>query len=782
MFGRFTQLFRPFAASPRVRRRTKCRWAPVGAIESLEVRSMLAAPQIDLNGADDAIYVEDTSGVIVDADVSVDVTGGTVVTTAFEDDFDGETPGQPPSNPHWDITTTTGATLVAISGSVQDSPAVAIAGNGGTLASTAIDASAADDLTLSFVAQRATGQLGTGQLRAEYLAANNTWQTATIVSVGPGSFLPYTATLSNAAHANLRIRFVHNDSLGSPSKDYWVDNIVLTATTTSSGDVDSATVTIDNLLDGADEVLAASTGGTNISASYSNGVLTLTGTDTAANYQDVLQSITYRNDSQDPDATPRSITFAVTNVDGTNSATTSVAVEPRNDAPANIALSLDAASISENGSVVLSGMFEDPEAGDEHTVTVDWGDGNVESFVLTVGDRSFAGLSHQYLDDGLSAAPSDLYTILVTIDDDGSTEPSNPLSGSATIDVTVENLDPAIDTIGSNANAVGGTAVGDSVTVGGTFSDIGTLDTHVADIDWGDGTTTAATIDQLGGTFDGSHVYAAGGVYTVTITLTDDDSGTATATTTVYVSGAGIQNRVLRIIGDGAANGVFVDLKHGDYVVHADTIDAPQNRATFDEADIDRIEVLVGDGDDYVHIGRAVVVSTFVDAGAGNDHVIGGSGDDVLAGGEGDDMLFGRDGNDVLLGEEGIDMLFGGKGDDMLVGGDDSDLLHGGGGDDILIGGFTTFDEEATSLLDHGDKTLVQILAIWSDDSLTAAERAAAIEAATNGQNLTVGETVLDDDDLDLLIGNAGDDWGLAFDCDLFLDFKPWQGDVLSTE
>jgi hypothetical protein len=72
-----------------------------------------------------------------------------------------------------------------------------------------------------------------------------------------------------------------------------------------------ATVTITNLLDGAAESLSANTSGTNIVADYSNGVLTLTGTDEIANYQQVLRTIAYNNSASSPIATNRIIEFIV---------------------------------------------------------------------------------------------------------------------------------------------------------------------------------------------------------------------------------------------------------------------------------------------------------------------------------------------------------------------------------------------------------------------------------------------------------------------------------------
>src|SRR5262249_37937414 len=64
-------------------------------------------------------------------------------------------------------------------------------------------------------------------------------------------------------------------------------------------------------------------------------------------------------------------------------------------------------------------------------------------------------------------------------------------------------------------------------------------------IDWGDGTpldSGPVTIDTPGspgvstkGPFDGSHIYADNGIYTVTVTVSDDDGGTVSETFTDVV-------------------------------------------------------------------------------------------------------------------------------------------------------------------------------------------------------------------------------------------------------
>jgi Ca2+-binding RTX toxin-like protein len=57
----------------------------------------------------------------------------------------------------------------------------------------------------------------------------------------------------------------------------------------------------------------------------------------------------------------------------------------------------------------------------------------------------------------------------------------------------------------------------------------------------------------------------------------------------------------------------------------------------------------------------------------------------VNAGG-GDDAIVGGGGNDTLLGEAGSDSLLGGTGADLLGGGASADTLIGGGGNDTLVG------------------------------------------------------------------------------------------------
>ena len=78
-------------------------------------------------------------------------------------------------------------------------------------------------------------------------------------------------------------------------------------------DIASATVTLTNPLNGADESLSANTTGSGIAATYDSatGILALIGDGTYAQYASVLRSVTYENLSDAPDTTPRVIAVVV---------------------------------------------------------------------------------------------------------------------------------------------------------------------------------------------------------------------------------------------------------------------------------------------------------------------------------------------------------------------------------------------------------------------------------------------------------------------------------------
>ena len=84
--------------------------------------------------------------------------------------------------------------------------------------------------------------------------------------------------------------------------------------------------------------------------------------------------------------------------------------------------------------------------------------------------------------------------------------------------------------------------------------------------------------------------------------------------------------------------------------------------------------------------------SPSLDAGDGNDVIVGTDANESIRGLEGDDLLHGGAGADRLVGGPGTDTLMGGDGNDVLTGGDGNDVLDGGAGNDRLSGGLGTDD------------------------------------------------------------------------------------------
>jgi len=128
-----------------------------------------------------------------------------------------------------------------------------------------------------------------------------------------------------------------------------------------------------------------------------------------------------------------------------------VNVNPVNDAPINLTVTPDATSINEGDTVTLSGSFEDidnsteVDLDDVHSITVDWGDGTVETFNDTdatiftgatdTTQVDFSNLAHTYLDEG-----DGTYTVKVTVTDaEGATD-------DFTTEIQVANVAPTLDT------------------------------------------------------------------------------------------------------------------------------------------------------------------------------------------------------------------------------------------------------------------------------------------------------------------------------------------------
>jgi hypothetical protein len=399
-------------------------------------------------------------------------------------------------------------------------------------------------------------------------------------------------------------------------------------------------------------------------------------------------------------------------------------------------LTLSATSVNEDGTVTLSGTYSDVGTQDTHTLTINWGEGAPVTLPVSGGTFSF---THQYLDDNPTNSSSDVYTISVTLtDDDTGTD-----VGSAT--TTITNVNPVITGLSNTSPECGDAAEGQSITVSGSFTDIGTQDTHTATIDWGDGNVTVAVIGQGAGfgTLTDSHAYATGGIFTITVTLTDDDGGVVSSTTTAVITGVGVVGDTLYAIGTHHDDHITINKAGSVYRVHADFL-TTGNFRDVPMAGISRIVVQVCDGDDHVTISSGISLAALIDGGAGDDKLNGGNGPNIILGGDGDDQIN------------------GGNARDLLIGGRGSDRLVGNGNEDILIGGWTdhdTFDPSGYY------SPLWQLMNEWDDSSSQSDRRShltGALAGGLNGSALLNAATVHDDGVQDKLTGSSGIDWFFA--------------------
>lgn len=211
--------------------------------------------------------------------------------------------------------------------------------------------------------------------------------------------------------------------------------------------ITSLTVSITNLLDGASEVLTADVSGTAITASYNSatGVLSLTGDDTAANYQAVLSTITYNNTATSPTSTARVIKFMAN--DGLDSSQPAAfATVVLNRPPV---INDQSFSLNENLTAIGSVVATDPDTGD--TLTYSIGGGlDAAKFEINSSTGALTFRSAPDYENPTDAGGNNVYDVMVTVTDGKSG------SDTGNIAVTVTNVTAVISgTVFVDANGNG---------------------------------------------------------------------------------------------------------------------------------------------------------------------------------------------------------------------------------------------------------------------------------------------------------------------------------------
>ncbi len=132
--------------------------------------------------------------------------------------------------------------------------------------------------------------------------------------------------------------------------------------------------------------------------------------------------------------------------------------------------------------------------------------------------------------------------------------------------------------------------------------------------------------------------------------------------------------------------------------------DPTQNRGNFAHI------ILGATGNDLLDVGAAQLNLTgavYINAGGGNDTLIGGASDDFFVGGAGNDVItLTQGGNDSAIGGAGNDTITSGAGNDSLNAGDGDDVVDAGAGSNTIAGGLGNDTLSASSgndSIDGGD-------------------------------------------------------------------------------
>jgi MYXO-CTERM domain-containing protein len=334
--------------------------------------------------------------------------------------------------------------------------------------------------------------------------------TMTVPATGDeGSPVAMSATATDAASDTLTYDWDFGDAMtgtGDSVTHTWADDGVYTVTLTVTDDdggfdTDTATITIGNVNPSIDTLVttdgdegqslpltatASDPGADTLTYGWDFGDAT-TGTGASLNH-------TWADDGT------FTVTLTVTDDDG-GSVTQTDTVVINNVAPTITSLTGPVTG-DEGDTLAYDAPATDPGA-DVLTWAWDFGDASP----MGAGGP---GISHLFADNGV-------YTITVTVaDDDGG-------SDSATLTVTISNLDPVIDTL-----VAGDGNEGDALAYEGAASDLGD-DTLTYTWDFGD-----ASASETGTT--PTHAYEDDGTYTVTLTVTDEDGGSVIQTGTSLVA------------------------------------------------------------------------------------------------------------------------------------------------------------------------------------------------------------------------------------------------------
>ncbi|MDQ2912756.1 MAG: PKD domain-containing protein [Chloroflexota bacterium] len=241
-------------------------------------------------------------------------------------------------------------------------------------------------------------------------------------------------------------------------------------------------------------------------------------------------------------------------------------------------------SVNEGDKPTVTGTFTDPDAADQHTIQIGWGDGSMDFYTLAIGDRSFSvQKSVGYPNVGANMS------MQFTLSDGSFSVNRFPV-------ITVSNVAPSITAFSLSSTDLD---AGSAVTATGGFDDPGTGETHTVTVNWGDGSTntTLNLARRVWAFMTAAHTFTAGGTFTVTATVADSAGGSAVATSIVTVHGA---NQPPSVVSFGVAAGS-----------EGGSSDLALTFADADAADTHTVSVSWGDGSTSGPVSLASTATTF---------------------------------------------------------------------------------------------------------------------------------------------------------------------------
>jgi hypothetical protein len=179
-------------------------------------------------------------------------------------------------------------------------------------------------------------------------------------------------------------------------------------------------------------------------------------------------------------------------------------------------------TVDEGQTAINNGAVSDPD-GDPVTLSASVG---------AVTDEGDGTWSWSFV---TSDGPAESQTVAISADD------GRGGMSHTTFDLTVNNVVPTTGEITAPMDPV---QANTEIHASADFSDPGVLDTHAATWDWGDGSTSAGTVNETSGSgmVTGGHTYTNPGVYTVKLTVEDKDGDRGVSThqfVVVYDPGIG---------------------------------------------------------------------------------------------------------------------------------------------------------------------------------------------------------------------------------------------------